>query len=79
MAENQDSKPHFYLGPTGKAEPFTSTSRGGGNPNIPERNRQQHGDALIGQLRQVEQRQAVLHEEAEALGLESPIGIQVEF
>ena len=79
MAENQNSKPHFYLGPTGKAEPFTSTSRGGGISNIPTRNRQQHGDTLIGQLRQVEQRQAVLHEEAEAFGLESPIGIQVEF
>ncbi len=79
MAENQDVKPHFYLGPTGKAEPFTSTSRGGRPPDIPARNRQQHGGALIGQLRQVEQRQAVLHEEAEAHELESTIGIQVEF
>lgn len=79
MAENQDVKPHFYLGPTGKAEPFTSTSGGGRKPDIPARNRQQHGGALIGQLRQVEQRQAALDEETEALELELIIGIQVEF
>jgi len=79
VAENQDAKPHFYLGPTGKAESFTSASSGGRKPDIPARNRQQHGGALIGQLRQVEQRQAVLHEEAEAHELESIVGIQVEF
>lgn len=79
MADNQDVKPHFYLGPTGKAEPFTSTSSGPREPEIPARNRQQHGGALIGQLRQVEERQAALHEEAEALELQSSIGIQVEF
>ena len=76
MAENQNSKLHFCLCPTGKAEPFTSTSRGGGNPNIPKRNRQQHGYALIGQLRRVKQRQSVLHEEAEALKLESLLELE---
>ena len=80
MADNKDVKPHFYLGSTGKPEAYTSPSSGGGsNAEIPERNRQQHGGELIGQLRQVEQQQVELHQEAESLELQSAIGIQVEF
>ena len=80
MADNTDVKPHLYLGSTGKAEPFTSPSTGGGSQvDVPARNRQQHGNALIGQLRHIEARQEELHKEAEALELESLIGIQVEF
>jgi len=79
VADTKDVRPHFYLGSTGKAEPFTSTSRGGRRPDVPTRNRQQHGGALIGQLLQVKERQAALHEEAEAYELESIVGIQVQF
>lgn len=80
MADNTDVKPHFYLGPTGKAQPYTSPSAGGGGKlDVPARNRQQHGGTLMGQLRHVEERQVVLQREAEALELESAIGIQVEF
>lgn len=73
-------KPHFYLGQTGKAEPFTSPSKGGGPKiDVPARNRQQHGSTLMNQLHHIEERQVVLHQEAEALELESIIGIQIEF
>ncbi|MDZ7663004.1 S8 family peptidase [Thiohalophilus sp.] len=80
MSEKKDVKPHIYLGSTGKPEPFTSPSTGGGaKPDIPPRNRQQHGSELIGQLRTVEQQQAGLRQEADQYELESVIGIQVEF
>jgi hypothetical protein len=80
VANNKDVKPHIYLGANGKAEPFTSPSAGGGGePDIPARNRQQHGGSLIGQLRQVEERQLAIHQEAEEYDLASVVGIQVEF
>lgn len=80
MANNNDIKPHIFLGPTGQAHPYTSPSAGGGGkPDVPARNRQQHGGSLISQLRQVEEWQAALQHEAEAHELESVIGVQVEF
>lgn len=80
MVDHTDVKPHIYLGQTGKTEPFTSPSTGAGaKPNVPVQNRQQHGTALVGQLRNVEGRQRELQLEAEGLELESLIGIQVEF
>lgn len=78
--EDERHRKHIYLGATGKAESYTSPSSGGsGSPDVPERNRQQHGKALLAQLRRVEVEQAQLSQEPEAQNLESPIGIQVEF
>lgn len=79
MAENTDVRPHIYLGSTGRPELFTSPARRGPTPEIPAQNRQQHGNALLGQLQQIEERQAALAQEAEAQELESVNGIQVEF
>jgi hypothetical protein len=80
VADKKDVNPHLYLGSTGKSEAYTSPSTGGSpKKEIPERNRQQHGDQLIDQLRGVEAQQVVLHQEAKAHELQSPIGIQVEF
>jgi hypothetical protein len=79
VADNRHVKPHLYLGPTGKAEPFTSPPGRGTKPDVPARNRQQHGNALIGQLHEIGERQVMLRQEAEAYGLESAIGIQIEF
>ncbi len=79
MAESADLKHHIYLGATGKPEPFTSPSKGPKPPDVPVRNRQQHGAVLLGQLRQIDERQAALKHEAEAQELESAVGIQVEF
>lgn len=80
MAESTDVKPHIYLGSTGKPEAFTSPSTGGGpKRDIPAQNRQQHGNAFLGQLQRIDERQAALKQEAEAQELESVIGIQIEF
>jgi hypothetical protein len=80
VVDRTDVKPHFYLGQIGKTEPFTSPSTGvSTKTNVPARNRQQHGSALMGQLHHIEARQVVLRQEAEALELESVIGIQIEF
>jgi hypothetical protein len=80
MDENNKKRRHLYLGSTGKAESYTSTAGGGGSrPDIPPRNRQQHGGALMAQLRQVESDQQRLSQEAAGYDLESRIGIQIEF
>jgi len=80
VAENKDVKPHFFLGASGIPEAYTSAASGGGSsPVIPERNRQQHAGELFEQLREVEQQQTTLQQEAEPYDLHSPIGIQVEF
>jgi len=76
----KDAKPHFFLGPTGKPEPYTSISAGGGGkPVIPAQNRQQHSATLLGQLQQIQSNQQGLKTEASGYPLESVIGIQIEF
>ncbi len=80
MTDRKDAKPHFFLGRTGKSEPYTSVSTGGGKKQaIPEQNRQQHGLALLGQLQQIQTDQQDLKTEASDYPLESVIGIQIEF
>lgn len=80
MPTDTELKPHFYLGPTGKSENFTSPSGGGGgHSNIPEQNRQQHATSLFNQLNQITNRQTELKNEASSYELELPIGIQIEF
>lgn len=41
------TKPHLFVSGINSAESYKTTSRGGGNKTLPERNRQEHGDALI--------------------------------
>ena len=80
MDDNKKTRPHIYLGRTGKAESYTSTVSGGPNtPEIPPRNRQQHGRELMAQLQAVSEKQVQLSQEAADYDLESVIGIQVEF
>ena len=80
MDDKKKTRPRIYLGRTGKAESYTSTAnRGPKPPAIPLRNRQQHGGALMAQLRTVSDQQERLSQEAATCGLESSIGIQVEF
>lgn len=80
MPDNKDVRPHFILGQTGVAEPFTSPSTGGGRPKtVPARNRQQHAAYLNNQLQSLVGQQATIRTEAEAFDLESAIGIQIVF
>ncbi len=80
MTDRKDAKPHFFLGRTGKPEPYTySGGSRSKKPRIPEQNRQQHGSALLGKLQQIQSDQQALKTEASAYVLESVIGIQIEF
>jgi hypothetical protein len=79
MDENNKKRRHLYLGSTGKAESYTSTAGPPSSPIIPLQNRQQHGGALMAQLRQVAGDQQRLRQEAAGYDLESRIGIQIEF
>ena len=76
----EERRGHIYLGQTGKAESYTHPGSGGGSaPDIPARNRSQHGPMLQSQLQDLKTTQARLAQEAEAQDMESLIGIQVEF
>lgn len=80
MEDNERTRRHIYLGRTGKAESYTSTASGGPKtPEIPPRNRQQHGGTLKSQLQTVSDEQQRLSQEAVAYDLESRIGVQIEF
>ncbi len=80
MAERKDVKPHIYLGSTGKTEPFTAPSAGGGgSAQVPAQDRKQHGAALRAQLEAVAVSQDALTASANEYELESRIGIQVAF
>jgi hypothetical protein len=79
-SEQPHRKPHIYLGPTGRAEPYTSPSTGRRpKPDIPPRNRQEHGSNLFSHLRRVQEQQDTLLQEAGTYELASRLGIQVEF
>ena len=80
MPDNMDVRPHFILGQTGVAEPFTSPSTGGdGGKTVPPQNRQQHATYLNNQLQSLVGQQEAIRVEAEGFDLESAIGIQIEF
>ena len=75
----KENRPHIYLGSTGKAESFTTTSGGGGNTLIPSRNRQNHFNSLSKNLEDVKKRQEEIKGEASNYELEAPLGLQIEF
>lgn len=79
MADTKDTRPHIFLGATGKAEQYTATTGGGGGAEIPARNRQQHGAALRQQLDTIAAFQSGISEESKGYELESRVGIQVSF
>lgn len=75
-----DKLPHLVLRDTSTAKAFTAHSANGGTkPLIPELPRQQHGQALqrqIEALRPLAERAAASQQE---IGLESGIGLQIQF
>lgn len=79
MGDAKDTRPHIFLGATGKAEQYTATTGGGGGAEIPARNRQQHGAALRQQLDTIAAFQSEISEESKGYELESRVGIQVAF
>ncbi len=79
MSQGSRNLPHFFLGSTGQAEPFTSRGGGGGGPDLPELDRQAHGQKLMGELNEVKAASKVIEESVGADHISGPIGIQIEF
>ena len=80
MAEQDDQgKRHFILEGTAETERFRSPQQGGGGASIPDRNRGQHGGALMRQLEALRPQLVNAREAQEAAGIEEGFGLQVEF
>ena len=78
MTEQQDKRPHLIISDSATPEPFTSP------PAVPRRripdcNRQQQGERLLGQLATIKETAGMLHQEREAIGLEPGFGICIQF
>ena len=75
----QDRRPHLVLTNTSTAQAFTAPSLGGGTPEVPAPDRAQHGTSLKAQLvalKPVAQQVVAAQQEQ---GLESGLGLQVQF
>lgn len=74
-----DRRPHLVLANTSTAQAFTAPSSGGGSSAVPVLDRAQHGNALKAQLLALQPlaQQAVAAQQEQ--GLESGLGLQVQF
>ena len=70
---------HFILSDTAEIEEYRSPLRGGGGPEIPERNRAQHARNLQRQLDEVQNKVNVARKAQQDAGMEEGLGLQVEF
>ncbi|HHH48391.1 MAG TPA: hypothetical protein ENK51_05840, partial [Gammaproteobacteria bacterium] len=80
MAEDgPQPRRHFILDHTAQAEPFRRPGGGGGGKEVPRRNRQAHGSALLQQMEGLEpalEQAKTLQQES---GVEEGFGLQIEF
>jgi len=80
MAEpDGQRKPHFILGGTAATERFRSVGGGGGGAVVPPRDRQQHGNGLLGQLEALRPATVAARDTQEASGIDEGYGLKVEF
>lgn len=80
MAENGgERKRHFLLQNNAQPEPFASPPGGGGGAGTPQRDRQTHGTALLGQIRQLAPQLATAKAQQQDAGLQEGFGLQIEF
>nr|WP_314901558.1 S8 family peptidase [uncultured Deefgea sp.] len=70
---------HFILKNTSQAQRFVAPSSGGPPSAIPQQNRQRHGEALQSQLAQLKPLATQAAQQQSDLGLESGLGLQVQF
>ncbi|MFJ5491639.1 S8 family peptidase [Pectobacterium carotovorum] len=77
--QSNDKRLHFTLPKTSTTQPYTARSSGGTPSLLPERDRQNHGQALGLHLQQIKAIAAQSRLEQVDLSLISGIGIQVEF
>ncbi|KJY97657.1 S8 family peptidase [Pseudoalteromonas ruthenica] len=80
MADREpNNHPHFIFQNSAQPEHFTSPSKGGGGTAIPDRDRNEHGGALLGKLQQLT---PVLNDAAaqqRQAGADEGFGLQIEF
>lgn len=79
MPNQERNLPHFVLDGFTETEPFRSPQQGGGGKEVPARNRRNHGNALLRQLRALEREMQNARQAQLEAGLESGFGLQVEF
>lgn len=80
MAKQDDQrKRHFILDGTAQTERFCSPQQGGGGTAIPDRNRNQHGGALLRQLEALRPQFDAARSTQAAAGAVEGFGLQVEF
>lgn len=80
MAEQDNQRNrHFILTGTAATERFRSPQQGGGRGVVPNRDRQQHGGALLQQIEALKPQIAEARATQEAAGIEEGFGLQVEF
>lgn len=78
--QTQDKRPHLLLTNTSKAQAFKAPSAGGGgSPEVPQPNRAQHGAALKAQLQSLRPVAQQMVEAQKEQGLESGLGLQIQF
>jgi hypothetical protein len=75
-----DKQPHLVLQNTSEAKPFTAHSpKGGTKAALPQLDRAQHGAVLRGQLQALQPLAGAARQRQEEIGLESGIGLQIQF
>lgn len=79
MPDGTDQHRHFILTGFRRTERFQSPQRGGGGASVPDRNRRQHGTALLQQIQSLERAAARARQAQEAAGFEEGFGLRVEF
>lgn len=80
MAEREpNNHPHFIFQNRALAESFSSPRTGGGGKQVPDRNRDAHGSALLGKLQQLKPVLAEAVEQQRQAGIDEGIGLQIEF
>jgi len=76
--DGSQHKRHFILENTITPEPFRPRG-GGGSPEIPSRNRQQHGGSLLQQMESLKPDIEQARSAQESAGLDEGFGLQIEF
>lgn len=75
----QDKHPHLVLANTSAPQAFTAPGGGGSNDDVPQRNRAQHSASLSAQLNALKSVAQHARQVQQEQGLESGLGLQVQF
>jgi hypothetical protein len=80
MPEQQtDLRPHIVLANTAQTEYFRSTISGSRESNLPNLDRQTHGQALLGQISTLKTKAAQAVEVQRNAGMDAGFGLQIQF